>query len=88
MSFLYFQNSAWSGRGFFIAANTDDAGDSKCARFLLGARMVESDKVPAIQKAASILKDTIQYMTLECHTGMRFCPWCGRDLSKFYRKTC
>ncbi len=26
------------------------------------------------------------FLTLSLETGIRFCPWCGKDLLRFYRK--
>ena len=73
------------GRGLFVALEADSAL-SEGFRFILGARMIDGDEIEAFAQAAKGLSHIAEHITLDCKTGLRFCPWCGCDLGRHYGK--
>src|ERR1041385_3721788 len=63
-------------RGFSILIKKDDLG----ARFLIQSRAVEQTD----QEQFHALLRTEFPVSSVTETGMRFCPWCGVNLKRFY----
>ena len=72
-------------RGSFVFAAPRDAEHSPKPAFFFGFRALE----PLLQRelADAVAGRLDGCMTISCHTGMRFCPWCGAELREFYQRT-
>jgi len=65
-------------RGFSVLIEKDDCLG---ASFLIQSRAVEqSDQ----EREHVLLQSTDFPVSVVAQTGMRFCPWCGIDLKRFY----
>jgi len=73
-------------RGFLVFATRQSVGGVEEPSFHFGCRPVARDAIPRVREA---LKghDGIGSIYLSGCAGMRFCPWCGTELRKFYRDT-
>src|SRR5215831_5668604 len=70
-------------RGLLVYVLPPAPGASAEPSFHIGARAVERRHYDALREATRGMSDPI---SLNVSTGMRYCPWCGATLAKFYRK--
>ena len=74
-----------TGKGLHVFASDPIEGGDGTPSFHITFRCTEKRNLP---KLLSVLKE----QELPCafspnvRTGMKFCPWCGKNLKKFYRK--
>jgi hypothetical protein len=74
-----FEAAYQAGGSRTIAAVVDRYSDGRPA-FLLQSRTFDSGyEPPALNSSVP--------MTLITEAGMSFCPWCGNNLAKWYRKS-
>jgi hypothetical protein len=72
-------------RGLLVFARPVVAGVATEPMFHIAFRALERDKHEAFSQAIKGRMDGC--MSLSCCTGMRFCPWCGVELVRFYRSS-
>ena len=71
-------------RGLFVYVLPPVSRESAEPTFHIGARAVERARYDSLRVATRSMSDPI---SLSVSTGMRYCPWCGATLAKFYRKS-
>ena len=77
--------AARSQRGIYVYAESPQPQIGVCHTFWLGMRSVEDDIL--IHGQLLDLPREGDPVTLETWQRIIFCPWCGRNLEKFYRRT-
>ena len=71
-------------RGLLVFATPPVIGTSNEPSFHIASRATERNNFDSVGKA---LKGMSVHLALNCSTGMRYCPWCGATLKKFYSKS-
>ena len=72
-------------RGILVFACRPASGVRTEPSFHLAFRAVERSRYGSLQEAVRGRMEGC--MSLSCCTGMRFCPWCGAELARFYRSS-
>ena len=70
-------------RGLFVYVMPPVPGVSAEPSFHIGMRALERDRYDSLRDAVKGVSGPI---SLSVSTGMRYCPWCGATLAKFYRR--
>jgi hypothetical protein len=70
-------------RGLFVFAGPTP-GMTTEPSFYIGTRPVDRADSVKLQENLSRLPVPVNLL---CRTGLRFCPWCGVELVRFYRDT-
>lgn len=71
-------------RGLFVYVLPPARGTTAEPSFHIGMRAIERRRYDSLRDAARGISGPI---SLSVSTGMRYCPWCGATLAKFYRKS-
>ena|SRR5262249_27032167 len=69
-------------RGLFVYVLPPISGVATEPSFHIGTRAAERSRYDSLRDA---LKGTGGPISLSVSTGMKYCPWCGVTLVKFYR---
>jgi hypothetical protein len=72
-------------RGFFVYVLPPIVDATREPSFHLGMRALERSKYATFSEAMKGRMDGC--MSLSGSTGIKYCPWCGVTLTKFYRKS-
>ena len=72
-------------RGLLVFARPPVSDVTTEPSFHFGFRALERDRQDALREALRGRMDGC--MSLSGCTGMRFCPWCGVELVRFYRSS-
>ena len=72
-------------RGLFVYVLPPITGATTEPSFHIGFRALERSRHASFSEAVKGRMDGC--MSLDGSTGMRYCPWCGATLVKFYRKS-
>ena len=72
-------------RGLFVYVLPPVTGATTEPSFHIGFRALERSRHASFSEAVKGRMNGC--VSLDGSTGMRYCPWCGATLTKFYRKS-